>query len=157
VVDGGRGQLNIAVTVLRELGIADMPVCSLAKERENVLGEKVVDRVYQPGRKNPVTIRDNGPALVLLARARDEAHRFANKTREALHHKKRLRSELDGLPGLGPVAARALLRKFGSVAGVAEATYAEIAAVPKVGPMRAKAAFEHLHPGVLQLPEYEDP
>ncbi len=157
VVDGGRGQLNIAVTVLQELGITDMPVCSLAKERENVLGEKVVDRVYQPGRKNPVTIRDNGPALVLLARARDEAHRFANKTREALHHKKRLRSELDGLPGLGPVAARALLRKFGSVAGVAEATYAEIAAVPKVGPMRARAAYEHLHPGMLQLPEHEDP
>lgn len=157
VVDGGRGQLNIAVTVLKELGVEDLAVCSLAKERENVLGEKVVDRVYQPGRKNPVTIRDNGPALVLLARARDEAHRFANKTREALHHKKRLRSELDGLPGLGPMAARALLRRFGSVAGVSEATLAEIAAVPGVGPKRAQAAYEHLHPGVLQLPEHDDP
>lgn len=157
VVDGGRGQLGIAVTVLKELGVTDLPVCSLAKERENVLGEKVVDRVYQPGRKNPVTIRDNGPALVPLARARDEAHRFANRTREALHHKKRLRSELDGLPGLGPVAARALLRKFGSVAGVAEATLAELTSVTGVGPRRAQAAYEHLHPGVLQLPEHDDP
>ncbi len=157
VVDGGRGQLGIAMTVLKELGVTDLAVCSLAKERENVLGEKVVDRVYQPGRKNPVTIRDNGPALVPLARARDEAHRFANRTREALHHKKRLRSELDGLPGLGPMAAKALLRKFGSVAGVAEATLAELTSVTGVGPRRAQAAYEHLHPGVLQLSEHDDP
>ena len=156
VIDGGRGQLQVAVAVLKELGLGDVALCSLAKERENVLGEKVVDRVYQPGRKNPVTIRDNGPALVLLARARDEAHRFANRVRERLHHKKRLRSALDDARGIGPQAAKVLLRHFGSVTKVAEASLGDLAAVPGVGKRSARAVYEHLHPGVLQLPEHDD-
>lgn len=153
VVDGGRGQLGIAVAVMTELGIDDLVVCSLAKERENVLGEKVVDRVYQPGRKNPITMKDNGPAIVLLARARDEAHRFANKVREDLHHKKRLRSELDGLPGVSAAVRTALLTRLGSVAGVAEASYEQLAQTPGVGPRRARTVYEHFHPGVSQLAE----
>ncbi len=153
VVDGGRGQLGIAQTVLQELGITTLAVCALAKERENVLGEKVVDRVYQPGRKNPVTIRENGAALVLLARARDEAHRFANKTREALLKRRQLRSELDGLPGIGTKLRVALLRHFGSVSKVAEATLAELTTI--VGAHRARGVYEHFHPGVIQLPEHD--
>lgn len=153
VVDGGKGQLGVAMAVLEELGIKDLTVCALAKERENVMGEKVVDRVYQPGRKNPVTIRENGAALVLLARARDEAHRFANKTREDLLARKRLRSELDSLPGIGAKLRVVLLKKFGTVAKVAEATLAELTEV--VGPHRARGVYEHFHPGVLQLPEGE--
>ncbi len=151
VVDGGRGQLGIAVTVMQELGIKDLAVCSLAKERENVLGEKVVDRVYQPGRKNPVTIRENGAALVLLARARDEAHRFANKTREDLLKRKQLRSELDTLPGIGTKLKVVLLRHFGSVSRVAAASLAELTAV--IGAQRARGVYEHFNPGVLQLPD----
>ncbi len=153
VVDGGRGQLGVALAVMKELGVEDLAVCALAKERENVLGDKVVDRVYQPGRKNPVTMKDNGPALVLLARARDEAHRFANKVREDLHHKRRLRSELDALPGVGPAVRTALLQRFGSVAGVAEAPVEALAAVRGVGAARARTLFEHFHPGVSQLAE----
>lgn len=151
VVDGGRGQLGVAVAVMKELGIDDLAICALAKERENVLGDKVVDRVYQPGRKNPVTMKDNGPAIVLLARARDEAHRFANKVREDLHHKRRLRSELDTLPGVGAAVRKALLVRFGSVAGVSEATVEALAAVPGVGAARARTLYEHFHPGVSQL------
>jgi len=159
VVDGGRGQLGVAVAVMKALGIEDLAVCALAKERENVLGDKVVDRVYQPGRKNPVTMKDNGPAIVLLARARDEAHRFANKVREDLHHKRRLRSELDTLPGVGPAVRTALLQRFGSVAGVSEAPVEAIAAVRGVGAARARTLFEHFHPGVSQLgvPMRNDP
>lgn len=153
VVDGGRGQLGIAQTVLQELGIKTLAICALAKERENVMGEKVVDRVYQPGRKNPVTIRENGAALVLLARARDEAHRFANKTREDLLKRKQLRSELDGLPGIGTKLKVVLLRHFGSVSKVADATLAELSTV--VGAQRARGVYEHFHPGVIQLPEHE--
>ncbi len=153
VVDGGRGQLGIAQTVLQELGIKTLAVCALAKERENALGEKVVDRVYQPGRKNPVTIRENGAALVLLARARDEAHRFANKTREQLLKRKQLRSELDGLPGIGTKLRVALLRHFGSVSKVADATLADLTTV--VGAQRARGVYEHFHPGVIQLPEHD--
>lgn len=153
VVDGGRGQLGIATAVLEELGVRDLAVCALAKERENVLGEKVVDRVYQPGRKNPVTIREHGAALVLLARARDEAHRFANKTREDLLARKRLRSELDELPGIGAKLRVVLLRRFGTVAKVAEASLAEL--TEAIGPQRAMGVYEHFHPGVVQLPEGE--
>ncbi len=153
VVDGGRGQLGVAVTVLKELGVTDLMVCALAKERENVAGDKVVDRVYIPGRKNPLTLRDNGTALVLLARARDEAHRFANKVREDLHHKIRLRSEIDGLPGVGVSTRTALLRTFGSVASLAEATLDQMAAVPGVGAQRARTVYEHFHPGMGQFPE----
>lgn len=151
VVDGGRGQLNVARAVLQELGLTDLPLCSLAKERENVLGEKVVDRIYVPGRKNPVTLKENAPAVVLLARARDEAHRFANKVREDLHHRLRLRSEIDDLPGVGPAVRAALLTRFGSLAAVAEAPLAELSATPGVGRRRAQTVYEHFHPGVLQV------
>lgn len=156
VVDGGRGQLGVAIAVLRELGVEGLPLCSLAKERENITGEKIVDRVYQPNRKNPVTIRENGPALVPLARARDEAHRFANKVREDWHHKKRLRSEVDTLSSVGPVMSKKLLSHFGSMAGVREATLRELTAVPGLGPRRARAVYESLHPGMLQLPDHPD-
>jgi excinuclease ABC subunit C len=154
VVDGGRGQLGIALEVLRELEIKTLVVCALAKERESVMGEKVVDRVYLPGRKNPVTVRENGPALVLLARARDEAHRFANKTRERLLRRKQLRSELDALPGIGTKLRVTLLRRFGSVSKVAEATLAELTTV--LGATRARGVYEHFNPGVVQLPDGDD-
>ena len=147
VVDGGRGQLGIALEALKEVGITNMPVCALAKERENVMGEKLVDRVYQPGRKNPIAIDKHQAALVLLSRARDEAHRFANKIRENLHHRKRLRSELDQLPGVGTKTRVALLRAFGSVAGVKNASLDDMARVQGVGAARARTVFEHFHPG----------
>jgi excinuclease ABC subunit C len=153
VVDGGRGQLGIATTVLRELGVTDVAVCALAKERENAMGDKVVDRVYQPGRKNPVTIRENGAALVLLARARDEAHRFANKTREDLLKRRSIRSELDQLPGVGTKVRVLLLRHFGSVKGVAAATLAELTSV--AGKARGRGIYEYFHPGVVQLTDDE--
>ncbi len=113
-------------------------------------GEKVVDRIYVPGRKNPLTLKDNAPAIILLAKARDEAHRFANKLREDLHHRLRLRSEVDDLPGVGPAARTALLRRFGSLAAAAEATFAELAAVEGIGKRRAATLYEHFHPGMRQ-------
>ncbi len=156
VVDGGRGQLGVAVTVLAELGVTDLAVCSLAKERENALGETVVDRIYLPGRKNPVTLKENASAIIPLARARDEAHRFANKIREDLHHRLRLRSELDTVRGIGESVRGILLRRFGSVEGVAAATVSELTVVPGVGAARARGIYEHFHPGDCQLPERED-
>lgn len=156
VVDGGRGQLNVARAVLQELGMTELPLCSLAKERESITGERVVDRIYVPGRKNPLTMKDNAPGIILLAKARDEAHRFANKLREDLHHRKRLRSAVDDLPGVGPAARTALLKRFGSLAGASEATFAELAAVPGIGRKRAQTLYEHMHPGVLQPDPPED-
>ncbi|MFO0556959.1 MAG: excinuclease ABC subunit UvrC [Polyangiales bacterium] len=145
MVDGGRGQLGVAMAVLEELEIEGFAVCSLAKERESVTGDKLVDRVYLPGRKNPIAIDRHQAALVLLARARDEAHRFANKIREGLHHRRRLASEIDQLPGVGTKTRVALLKHFGSLDAIREASLDQLERVAGVNAQRARAVFEHFH------------
>jgi excinuclease ABC subunit C len=121
VVDGGRGQLNVAQQALRDLGIEDLPIAALAKEKPNVLGEKVVDRIYLPGQKNPIELRENHSALGLLALARDEAHRTSNALRLKLNKRTRIRSRLDEVPGIGPKTRTRLLKAFGSVRAIEEA------------------------------------
>ena len=132
VVDGGRGQLGVALAAARDLGLHDLPICGLAKEKENVLGDKLVDRVYLPGQKNPIPLRPNSPELFLLARARDEAHRFSNRGRKKVGKKRRLGSELDQVPGIGPKTRVALLKTLGSLAAVKSASDEAILAVPGV-------------------------
>jgi excinuclease ABC subunit C len=132
VVDGGRGQLNVALGAARDLGIVGLSIVGLAKERENVAGETMVDRVYLPGQKNGVPLKSQSTALLFLARARDEAHRFSNKAREKLGKARRFRSALDDIPGIGPKTRLALLEAFGTVAGVAQATDEALRAVPGV-------------------------
>ncbi|MDP3275843.1 MAG: excinuclease ABC subunit UvrC [Deltaproteobacteria bacterium] len=144
VVDGGRGQLAVAVAVLEELAVEGLAICALAKERETSAGDKMVDRVYLPGVKNPVIIDRHQAALVLLSRARDEAHRFANVTREKLHHKRTLTSELDRLQGVGPKTRAALLKRFGSVKGVREASLDELERVDGMTSARARVIFDQL-------------
>lgn len=131
VVDGGRGQLHVALSAAKDLGLHGLPIVGLAKERETALGEKLVDRVYLPGQKNGIPLRPGSSSLFFLARARDEAHRFANYARERLGKRGRLRSELDDISGLGS-AKKTLLRELGSLAAVRAATDAQILAVPGV-------------------------
>ncbi|MET0339479.1 MAG: excinuclease ABC subunit UvrC [Polyangiales bacterium] len=121
VVDGGRGQLNVAQQALADLGVTDLPIAALAKEKPNVLGEKLVDRVYLPGQKNPIEVRENNASLGLLALARDEAHRSSNALRVKLGTKKRIRSRLDEVPGVGPKTRTRLLKQLGSVRAIEEA------------------------------------
>jgi excinuclease ABC subunit C len=132
VVDGGRGQLGVALAAAHDLGLHDLPICGLAKEKENVLGDKLVDRVYLPGQKNPIPLRPNSPELFLLARARDEAHRFSNRGRKKVGKKRRLASELDQVPGIGPKTRVALLKTLGSLSAVRGASDEVILAVPGV-------------------------
>jgi excinuclease ABC subunit C len=122
VVDGGRGQLGVALSAAHDLGLHDLPIVGLAKERESVTGEKMVDRVYLPGQKNGIPLRATSSALFFLARARDEAHRFANHARKKLGKARRLRSEIEDIPGLGPAIRKALLRELGSMAALREAS-----------------------------------
>jgi len=131
VVDGGRGQLQVALSAARDLGLHGLPIVGLAKERENVRGDKVVERVYLPGQKNGIPLRPGSTALFFLARARDEAHRFANFARKRLGKRERLRSALDDIPGLGS-AKKVLLRELGSLAAVRAATDEQILAVPGI-------------------------
>jgi excinuclease ABC subunit C len=121
VVDGGRGQLHIAQKALSDLAIHDLPLVALAKEKPNVLGEKLVDRVYLPNQKNPIELRENHAALGMLALARDEAHRASNALREKLGQKRKLRSRLDEIPGIGPKTRARLLKALGSVKAVEQA------------------------------------
>ena len=132
VVDGGRGQLAVALSAAHDLGLHDLPIVGLAKERETATGDKLVDRVYLPGQKNGIPLRSSSTALFFLARARDEAHRFANAIRKKMGKKVRLRSELEDVPGIGPVARKALLGTLGAPSAIRAASDAQILAVPGV-------------------------
>lgn len=137
LIDGGKGHLEAALKVLQDLGLA-LPVLALAKERE---------QVYAPGRSDPVVFPDGSPALQLLRHVRDEAHRFAVGYHRLLRRKRARRSRLDDIPGIGPVRRTALLRAFGSVAGVRAAGLEDIAAVPGIGRAAARKIWEALHEG----------
>jgi excinuclease ABC subunit C len=142
VVDGGRGQLGVALAAAHDLGLHDLPICGLAKEKENVAGDKMVDRVYLPGQKNPIPLRPNSPELFLLARARDEAHRFSNRGRKKVGKKRRLSSELDQIPSIGPKTRIALLKHLGSLDAVRNAADDAILAVPGVSKKHLAALRE---------------
>jgi excinuclease ABC subunit C len=139
VVDGGRGQLGVALTAAHDLGLHDLAVVGLAKERESVTGEKVVDRVYLPGQKNGILLKPTSAALYFLAHARDEAHRFANVGRKRAGKKRGLRSELDDIAGIGPQARKALLRELGSMKALRAASDEQILAVPGVSKRHLQA------------------
>jgi len=139
MVDGGKGQLNIAQSVLWELGIEAPDLISIAKSRLKPVrgsGEKhrTDERFFIPGRKNPVILPPNSPALFLLQRVRDEAHRFAVTYHKNRRAKAAVHSALDDIPGVGPKRKSALLRHFGSVKAIAEAspeTIQEVAVVSR--------------------------
>jgi excinuclease ABC subunit C len=132
VVDGGRGQLGVALAAAHDLGLHDLCIVGLAKEKENVAGDKLTDRVYLPGQKNPIALRPNSPELFLLARARDEAHRFSNRGRTKVGKRRRFESELDSIAGIGPKTRSSLLKTLGSVAALRAASDEQILAVPGV-------------------------
>jgi excinuclease ABC subunit C len=124
VIDGGKGQLSAAKEVLDELGYHDLAVVGLAKEREEI---------FLPDREEPVLLPTTSPALYLMQRLRDEAHRFAITYHRALRAKAVTRSAFDDLPGVGPKRRAALLRVFGSAKRVREAPLEQVAAVPGIG------------------------
>ena len=135
VIDGGKGQLNVAVAVLREfglteqidaVGLAKQHVLNSPRERDVVKSE---ERVFLPNRKDPIILKKNSTALFFLVRIRDEAHRFAITYNRELRNRLRLRSVLDDIEGVGPTRRRALLRHFGSLRRIREASLDQIAQV----------------------------
>jgi len=149
VVDGGKGQLNVAVEVLRELHVDTVDPVGLAKMRvardaHSAEVERSEERVFLPGRKNPVVLRRNSNALFLLQRVRDEAHRFAVSYHRALRGKERVGSVLDAVPGIGPERRRRLLRRFGSVRKIRAASAEELSSVPGVSVALAERIIEGL-------------
>ena len=146
VVDGGRGQLGVALAAAHDLGLHDLAIVGLAKERENLAGETLVDRVYLPGQKNPIPLRSSTTSLFLLARLRDEAHRFSNRARMRIGKKRRFHSPLDDVKGLGPKAKKALLQHVGNVAALGAVDDATLLAVPGVTARHVRALREAFPP-----------
>ena len=135
VVDGGRGQLGVASTVLADLGL-QIPHVGLAKRLEEV---------YFPDHPEPLRIPRGSESLFVLQHLRDEAHRFAITFHRQKREKRALASPLDDIPGVGPARKKALLRRFGSLSRLRAASIEEIAETPGVGPDLANAVHESLH------------
>jgi excinuclease ABC subunit C len=132
LIDGGKGQLTAAYDALKQLGLENLVAVGLAKKEELLFTRDRVD---------PIALRTDSPALHLIQRIRDEAHRFALTFHRAARKMRDLRSELDDVPGIGPRRRRALLRRFGSLAGVRRATRDELIGV--VGARTADAVLAY--------------
>ncbi len=149
LIDGGKGQLASAAAALKDAGV-EADLASLAKSRAlegdaSSPVEHSLERVFVLGRKDPVILRQNSPELFLLARLRDEAHRFAITYHRLLRGRRTLRSALEDIPGVGGARRRALLKHFGSLKRVREAAPEAIAAVDGIGPALAEQIFAALH------------
>lgn len=134
LIDGGKGQLNAALEVFRESGV-DIPAIGLAKEREEI---------FIPGRKGPVVLPKTSLGLQLLQNIRDEAHRFAISYYAKVHHRKTFASVLDNIPGIGPRRKSALMRQFGSIPRIREASAEELAAATGMTREQAQKIKEYL-------------
>jgi excinuclease ABC subunit C len=120
LIDGGKGQLSAAREVMKELGMESVPLASLAKENEEL---------YIPNQAKPIVLAKSSLGLRLLQRLRDEAHRFAITYFQKVHRKRTFTSALDEIPGVGPKKKKMLIKQFGSVQGIREATLEDLAKV----------------------------
>lgn len=143
MVDGGKGQLGVALSVLEDLQIAGQDVIGIAKEKilyrhKSEIATREADKIYIPHRKDPILLRPGSASLHLVQHIRDEAHRFAITYHKKLRAKRQTHSALDDIEGIGPRRRTTLLRRFGSIRKLAEATEREIAAVPGISPSLAQ-------------------
>jgi excinuclease ABC subunit C len=148
VVDGGKGQLNVALAVLDELGLRDVSAIGLAKDKGPSLKkitEKTADKVYLPNVKDPILLGHSG-SLRYLQRIRDEAHRFAITYHKKLRGQRGLQTILDDIPGIGGVKKKALLQEFGSLRKIQEASADRLGQVPSLSRKDAQTVFEFFHP-----------
>ncbi len=135
IVDGGKGQLGMAVEVLKAFDLQDkVPVVGLAKQHEEI---------FKPGRSTSLRFDPAAPAILLLRRIRDEAHRFAITYHRQRRGKRGLASQIDEIPGIGPVKRKALLKHFGSLEGIRDATVDELCKAPGISKMLAQQIREH--------------
>lgn len=136
VVDGGKGQLGVAVEVLKEYNLLEsVPVVGLAKQHEEL---------FVPGRPNPVILPRRSQGLFLVQRVRDEAHRFALEHHRQRRSKLGLASKLDSIPGVGPVRRKALLKRFGDIDGIRDASLEQLLSVPGINRDVAQALKDNL-------------
>ena len=135
LIDGGKGQLNAALSATGEIGVTAVPIASLAKENEEI---------FIPRRARPIVLSRSSPGLQLLQRLRDEAHRFALGYFQKIRRRETFSSAFDNVPGIGPKRKRALLKQFGSVRAIREASIEELAATKGMTESLAKKVKETL-------------
>ncbi len=137
VVDGGRGQLNVALEVLEEFGLSHIPAIGLAEQNEDII---------LPDKEEPIRLSRRDPALHILERIRDEAHRFAITYHRSLRAKNALMSELDGIDGIGPKRKRALFDAFITSENIRNASIEELCGAKGMSKPAAEKVFAHFHP-----------
>jgi excinuclease ABC subunit C len=147
LLDGGRGQLNVAQEVFKELKIREVDLISLAKERTVEKPRpsrlrRTEEKVFHPQYKEPFILGRHSPILHLLDRVRDEAHRFAIIYHKKVRSRETVRSELGEIPGIGQIRQMALLRYFGTVEKIKQATEEELVRVPKMNSKSAQRVYE---------------
>lgn len=132
IVDGGKGQLSLAIEVFQSLGIASIDLIALSKEEGRHDKGLTQEKVFLPHEKEPLLINPRSPTLFLLQTIRDEAHRRAIQFHTKRRGKRLIQSALDEIPGIGPVKKKALLRRFGSVAAIRQASLDELRSIPEL-------------------------
>jgi len=153
MVDGGKGQLNVAVDVVNRLGLQDtIDLASIAKG-----GRGEVDKIYRPFRKNPIILAIHSPLLLYLMRIRDESHRFGITFHRKWRQKRNLKSLLEQIPGIGETKKNALLETFGSFKRLSDASVDELTSVAGVGPQLAKQIFQFIHSVSNENPSGQEP
>jgi excinuclease ABC subunit C len=145
LLDGGKGQLNVAQEVFKELKIKEMDVISLAKERTIEGPLKAQEKIFHPHYKEPFILGRHSSLLHFLDRIRDEAHRFAIIYHKKMRSRETIKSELEEIPGIGAVRQRELLKVFGSVEKVKEATVEELVQAPKMNLKSAQILYSFFH------------
>jgi excinuclease ABC subunit C len=151
MVDGGKGQLNVALAVLADLGLQDLSAIGLAKDKapsQGKIAEKTSDKIYLPNVKDPLLL-GRSPSLQYLQRIRNEAHRFAITYHKKLRGRQGLRTILDEVPGIGAVKKNALLREFGSLQKIREAPPERLGQVKPLTQKDARVVFEFFHPDTV--------
>jgi excinuclease ABC subunit C len=144
LIDGGKGQLAAASAALAELGVANLTVIGVAKGTDRRAGQ---ERLFLLGQQTPYILPPDSPALHLIQRVRDEAHRFAITGHRRKRAKRHSESVLEAIPGLGPARRRELLKHFGGLQGVLRAGLEDLSAVRGLGQEIARSIYEYLHPG----------
>ena len=139
LIDGGKGQLSAAYEILKKLGLKDQPVIGLAKKEEEI---------FKPEKSEPIIISHRSPALQLLQRVRDEAHRFAVSYHRKLRSRRLTHSLLDKIPGVGPKRRKALLRHFGSLGEIKKANITKLKEVEGVSGKTARKIYDYLRENI---------
>ncbi len=146
VIDGGKGHLNVALKVLAEQNIITIDVISVAKEQGRHDKGITAEQVFLPHAKEAILLKHTSPILFLLQQLRDEAHRFALTFHRGRRSKNLIKTALEDIPGIGPTKGKALLRHFGSVKKIAEASEEQLLQVPGINQANIKALLTFIHP-----------